>query len=138
MVMAIKFPSEEWIKELCVRLNASESYAQAAANWEGDQLFVILPDDSYPETSYYYINLHHGKASDAQQLRSPDEQKALFTTSAPFNTWRRVLEGRLDPISAMMSNKIKLAGNMAQIQRMPKATVELVRVAASIDPDFGS
>ncbi len=49
-----------------------------------------------------------------------------------------MLEGRLEPISAIMSNKIKLTGNMAQIQRMPKATIELVRVAASIDTDFGS
>lgn len=136
--MAIKFPSEEWVKELCVRLNASESYAQAAANWEGDQLFVILPDESRPETAYLYLNLHHGKASDARQLRSPDEQKALFTTSAPLSTWRKVLEGHLEPMQAMMSNKIKLVGSMAQIQRMPKATFELVKVAASIDTDFGS
>jgi putative sterol carrier protein len=136
--MSIRFPSEEWIEQLCVRLNASESYAQAAANWEGDQIFIILPDDSYSETTRFYINLHHGKASDARQLRSTEEQKALFTTSAPFNTWRKVLEGRLDPISAIMSNKIRLVGNLAQIQRMPKATVELVKVAASIDSDFGS
>jgi putative sterol carrier protein len=136
--MAIMFPSEEWIKELCTRLNASETYAHAAAHWEGDQIFVILPDNSYPDTTCFYINLHHGKASDARQLHSLDEQKALFTTSAPFNNWRKVLEGRLEPISAMMSNKIKLVGNMAQIQRMPKATIELVKVAASIDTDFGS
>jgi len=136
--MGIKFPSEEWIKELCARLNASETYTQAAANWEGDQIFVILPDESYPETSYFSIDLQHGKASDARQLPSREEHKALFTSSAPFNTWRKVLEGRLEPISAIMSNKIKLTGNMAQIQRMPKATIELVRVAASIDTDFGS
>ena len=34
--MSIKFPSEEWVKEWENRLNASETYAQAAANWEGD------------------------------------------------------------------------------------------------------
>ncbi len=136
--MGIKFPSEEWIKELESRLNASESYAQAAATWEGDQIFVILPDDNYPETTYFYINLQHGKASDAWQLKSLDEKKALFTSSAPFGTWRKVLEGRLDPIQAMFSNKIKLVGSMAAVQRTPKATYELVKVAASIDTDFGS
>ncbi len=136
--MGVKFPSEEWIQELCARLNASESYAQAAATWEGDQIFVILPDDSHPETTYYYINLQHGKASDARQLHSLDEQKALFTSSAPFGIWRKVLEGRLDPIQAMFSNKIKLVGSMAAVQRTPKATYELVKVAASIDTDFGS
>jgi len=136
--MGIKFPSEDWIKELSNRLNASESYAQAAATWEGDQIFVILPDDTYPGTAYFYINLRHGKASDARQLQSLDEQKALFTSSAPFSTWRKVLEGRLDPIQAMFSNKIKLVGSMAAVQRTPKATYELVKVAASIDTDFGS
>ena len=136
--MAIKFPSEEWIKELCVRLNASESYAQAAATWEGDNIFVILPDDGYPDTMYLYINLQHGKASDARQLKSLDEQKALFTTSAPFNTWRKVLDGRLDPIQGMFSGKLKLVGSMAQVQRTPKATYEMVKVAEEIDTDFGS
>ena len=96
--MAIKFPSDEWIKELSVKLNVSESYAKAAATWEGDNIFVVLPDADYADTTYLYINLQHGKASDARKLNSLDEQKALFTTSAPFNTWRRVLEGRLDPI----------------------------------------
>jgi len=136
--MAIKFPSDEWIKELSVKLNVSESYAKAAATWEGDNIFVVLPDADYADTTYLYINLQHGKASDARKLNSLDEQKALFTTSAPFNTWRRVLEGRLDPIQGMFSGKLKLIGSMAQVQRTPKATYEMVKVAAQIDTDFGS
>jgi putative sterol carrier protein len=136
--MSIKFPSDEWIKELERCLNLSEAYAQAAATWEGDNIFTILPDADYPDTTHLYINLQHGKASDARQLKSLDEQKALFTTSAPFNTWRRVLEGRLDPIQGMFSGKLKLVGSMAQVQRTPKATYEMVKVAAQIDTDFGS
>jgi putative sterol carrier protein len=136
--MAIKFPSDEWIKELCAQLNASEAYAQAAATWEGDNIFVILPDADYPDTTYFYINLQHGKASDARQLKNLEEQKALFTTSAPFNTWRKVLEGRLDPIQCIFSGKLKLVGSLAQVQRTPKATYMLVKVAGQIDTDFGS
>jgi len=136
--MAIKFPSDKWIKELSSQLNASESYAQVAATWEGDNIFIILPDTDYPDTTYLYINLQHGKASNARQLSSLDEQKALFITSAPFNTWRKVLEGRLDPIQGIFSGKLKLVGSMAQVQRTPKATYEMVKVAAQIDTDFGS
>ena len=136
--MTIKFPSDEWIKELCVRLNASESYTQFAAGWEGDCIFVTLPDADYADTAYLYINLQHGKAFDAQMLNSLDEKNALFIISGPFNTWRRVLEGRLDPIQGMFSGKLKLKGSMAQIQRTPKATNELVKVAGQIDTDFGS
>ena len=136
--MSVRFPSEGWIKELEAKLNASESYAQAAANWEGDSIYVVLPDADHPETTYLYINLQHGKATGARLLNSLGEQKALFTSSAPFSTWRRVLEGRLDPIQAMFSGKIKLVGSMAQIQRTPKATYELTRIAGQIDTDFGS
>jgi putative sterol carrier protein len=136
--MAIKFPSDEWIKELSKKLNASESYAQVAASWEGDNIFIILPDADYADTAYLYINLQHGKAFDARQLKSLDEQKALFTTSAPFNTWRRVLEGKLDPIQGIFSGKLKLVGSMAQVQRSPKATYELAKIAGLIDSDFGT
>lgn len=135
--MAIKFPSEEWIKELEARLNASEAYAQAAATWEGDNIYVILPDENHTETSYFYINLQHGRASDARQLKSLDEQTALFRLSAPFSTWRKVMEGRLDPIQAMFSGKIKVIGSMAAIQRTPKATYELTKITGQIDTDFG-
>jgi putative sterol carrier protein len=136
--VAIKFPSDEWIKELSARLNASETYAQIAASWEGDTIFVILPDASHSDTTHLYINLQHGKASDARQLSSLDEQKALFTISASFDTWRRVLEGRLDPIQGMFFGKLKMVGNMAQVQRNPRATYEMVKVAEQIDTDFGS
>jgi putative sterol carrier protein len=136
--MAIKFPSDEWIKELSARLNASETYAQAAATWEGDTIFVILPDAGYPDTTSLYINLQHGKASDARRLSSLDEQKANFTITASFDTWRRILEGRLDPVQGMFFGKLKLVGNMAQVQRTPRATYEMVKVAEKIDTDFGS
>jgi putative sterol carrier protein len=134
--MAIKYPSAEWLVELESRLNASEAYAKAAATWEGDCIFVIQPDANYQETSYGYINLQHGKASDARMLKSLDEQKALFTMSAPFGTWRKVMEGRLDPLQAMFSGKIKVVGSMAQIQRTPKATYELTKIATQIDTDW--
>jgi putative sterol carrier protein len=135
--MGIKFPSEEWVKEWEARLNASETYAQAAANWEGDNLIVVLPDENYKETTYIYIDLRNGKASNACLLKNADEKKAQFTSTAPFGTWRKVLEGRMDVIQAMFSNKIKLVGSMAAVQRQPKATYELVKVAGSIDTDWG-
>ncbi len=134
--MAIKYPSDEWLKELEAKLNASETYAQVAATWEGDIIFVVLPDDSYPGTLYGYMDLQHGKASGARELKSLDDQKAKFTMTAPFSTWRKTIEGRMDPLQAMFSGKIKVVGSMAQIQRTPKATYELTKIAGLIDSDF--
>ncbi|MCK4392215.1 sterol carrier protein, partial [Candidatus Bipolaricaulota bacterium] len=74
--MAHKFPSDEWIKELSRQLNASETYEQSAKDWEGDFIFVVEPDDAYPETAYLYLNLYHGKSPDAALLSGPDEKQA--------------------------------------------------------------
>jgi putative sterol carrier protein len=136
--MAIKFPSDEWIKELGRLLNASEAYAQTAANWEGDFTFICQPDQDFPGTAYLYINLQHGKCIEAKMLSGPDEMKPIFTISAPFGTWRRVVERRLDALQGMFSGKLKVVGSMAQLQRTPKATTDMVACAARIPTDFGS
>jgi putative sterol carrier protein len=135
--MPIKFPSDEWIKALGEALNASPGYAQAAASWEGDFIFICQPDADYPSTAYLYINLQRGKCVEAKMLGGPDEKKTLFTIAAPFGTWRRVIERRLDPLQGMFSGKLKVAGSMAQIQRTPKATTELVACASKIPTEFG-
>ena len=44
-----RFPSEEWVKAFCQEINNSESYAQAAKNWEGDFYFIAEPDDGLSE-----------------------------------------------------------------------------------------
>jgi putative sterol carrier protein len=134
--MPIKFPSDEWIKALSAELNASESYAKAAANWEGDFLFVVQPDATYQQTAYLYIDIQHGKSPSAMQTGSLDEKKAMYTVSAPFATWRKVIEGKLDAVQGMFSGKLKVRGNMAQIQRDPKATTEFVACAAKVPTDF--
>jgi putative sterol carrier protein len=71
-------------------------------------------------------------------LTNPAEKKALFTTSAPFSTWRRVMEGKLDPLQGIFSGKLKLVGSMAQVQRNPKATYVLTKIASQIETDYGS
>ncbi len=135
--MAIKFPSDEWIKELSRLLNESESYERSAKDWEGDFIFVVEPDETYPETAYLFLALYHGKSPGAAMVSSLDEREAEFVISAPFSTWRQVIEGKLDPIQGMMTRKLKLKGNMMKIMRYPKAAKEIVSCCAKIPTDFG-
>lgn len=135
--MAIRFPSDEWIKELSRLLNESEAYERSARDWEGDFLFIIEPDKVYPHTAYLYLDLYHGKSPSAAQIGSPEEKKAAYTLAAPFSTWRQVIEGKLDPIQGMMTRKLRLQGNLMQIMRYPKAAKEIVSCCALIPTDFG-
>ncbi len=135
--MPVKFPSDEWIKLLSAKLNDSSAYEQSAKNWEGDFLFIVEPDQAYPETAYLFLALYHGKSPDAKQLSGMDGCKASYVLSAPFSTWRRVIEGKLDPIQGMMTKQLKLKGDMMMIMRYPKAAKEIVACVATIPTDFG-
>jgi putative sterol carrier protein len=134
--MAIKFPSDEWIKALSAQLNSSESYAKAAANWEGDFLFVVQPDAAFQQTAYLYIDFQHGKSPSAMQVGSLEEKKAMYTLSASYNIWRKVIEGKLDAVQGMFSGRLKVRGNIAQIQRNPKVTTEFIACATKIPTEF--
>ena len=135
--MAIKFPSDEWIKALSAKLNESDAYEKSAKDWEGDFVFIVEPDDAFEKTAYLFLGLYHGKSPDAGEISTQEEREAEFVLSAPFTNWRRVIEGKLDPIQGMMTKKLKVKGNMMKIMRYPKAAKEIVSCCALVPTDFG-
>jgi putative sterol carrier protein len=135
--MALKFPSDEWIKALSQQLNASASYERSAKNWEGDFIFISEPDAaSASEPAYLFLGLYHGKSTGAEMLESENEREAQFIIRAPFSAWRQVIEGKLDPIQGMMMRKLKLTGDMKMILRYVAAAKEIVSCCALIPTDF--
>jgi putative sterol carrier protein len=130
--MAYLFPGDEWIKELSSQLNASESYARSAKDWEGDFVFVVEPDQAYADAAYLYLGLYHGKSPDAAQVNSKEEREVEFVISAPFSTWKQVIEGRLEPIQGMLMRRLKLKGNIQKIMRYPRAAKEIVSCCALV------
>ena len=134
--MAIKFPSDEWIKELSRKLNESESYEKSAKDWEGDFIFVVEPDDAYDDTAYLFLGLHHGKSPAAAMIASEDEREAEFVLRAPFTNWCKVITGELDPIQGMMTRKLKVQGNLMKIMRYPKAAQEIVACCATVPTEW--
>ena len=136
--MAFKFPSDEWIQEFSCQLNASPEYERSGHVWEGDFLFIIEADESYPETVYMYLDLFHGKCRRAAQLSSLDEVRTGYILSATYSTWRKVIEGKLDPIQGLMTRKLKLKGDLLQVMRYPKAAKDMVNCVLRVPSDFTS
>ena len=122
--MNLLFPSDAWIKALSTKLNESDSYERSAKNWEGDFVFIIESDASYKETAYLFLGLYHGKSHGAAMIENLDDRQVEYTLSAPYGTWLKVLDGRLDPIQGMMTRQLKLTGNFMMILRYPKAAAE--------------
>jgi putative sterol carrier protein len=136
-MMKLKFPSDAWIKQLSQQLNSSEAYEKSAKDWEGDFVFVVEPDDVYPDTNYLFLALYHGKSPDAAEIDGENGRASEFVIRAPFSAWRRVIQAEIDPIQALMTRTLRLTGNMMKIMRYPKAAKEIVSCCALVPTDFG-
>lgn len=132
------FPSNDWVKALENELNASEAYAEAAKNWEGDFYFVIDPDKESPnpEPVYLYMDLWHGKCRDAYMVESRQAKNPAFVMSGGYSKWKRVVTAKLDPIQGLMTGQLKLKGNMVMVMKNVKAAQEMVKACTRIDADF--
>jgi putative sterol carrier protein len=135
------FPSEEWLDEFVEKINTSAEYADAAATWEGDLVFVYEkePDKNVDEDVYAWLDLWHGKCRDAARLDGPDDpraQSAKFTITAPYSRWKSVLKKELDPVKGMMQGKIKVKGDLPTIVRYVKASNVLVDLTTTVDTQF--
>ena len=123
--MGIKFGSKKWIKALQEEINNSEAYAKTAAKWEGDFCFEVELDDDNPKEIYLYLDLWHGECRSAKVLKSQSTIEPAFIMKAPITTWRGVFEKELNPIKALVANKLALKGNKLKIIRSPKMAFEL-------------
>lgn len=135
------FPSEEWLEEFVEKINTSAEYADAAATWEGDLVFVYEkePDKGVDEDVYAWLDLWHGKCRDAARLDGPDDPRAAsakFTITAPYSRWKSVLKKELDPVKGMMQGKIKVKGDLPTIVRYVKASNVLVDLTTTVDTQF--
>lgn len=131
--MPIKFATDEWIKALMGELNKSENYRDAAKNWEGDFYFVITDLPGGVQPVHLYTDLWHGACRDAYLVADPAAKKPEFVLEAGLPAWKKVLDKQLDPIKGMITQQLKLKGNMLKVMKAPKAATELVHCATLID-----
>lgn len=129
--MGIPFPSDEWAKAAMAAVNESEAYKEAAKSWEGDIVFVITALPGEEKVKELYMDLWHGQCRSAYEITG--EQDSEFVITAPLVVWRKVLEGKLDPIRGLVSRQLKLKGNLMKVMKAPRAAVELVNSCATVD-----
>lgn len=135
--MAILFGSQEWVDALKKALETSQAYKEAAKKWEGDIYFIVEPDASYKQREIIiYLDLWHGECREARVITDENEKSPKYRIFGPFTNWKQILNKKVDPVQSMMTGKIKVKGDMAQIMKMPRAAVELVNCATAFETEF--
>lgn len=135
--MATRFPSAEWLNALHEKLNNDSHYNQVAKNWEGDLLFDIQPAGNLTEPVRMYLDLWHGKCRAVEYAPDPAKYpKPTFILRSPYNNFTSILLGKLDPMTAMMTSKLKVEGSLGYMMRNVPTVLDFVRCAREITSDI--
>lgn len=128
--MAARFPSEEWLQGLKTQLNTDSRYAEVAKHWEGDLFFFIEPEGNLKERLTFYLDLWHGACRNVEYMPTPDSYPSpTFTLSASYKNITDILTGKLNPMTAMMTSRLKVKGSMGYMMRNVPTVLDFVRVA---------
>jgi len=131
--MSAVFPSEEWLKGLEEKLNSDERYSDVAKNWEGDLFFFVEPEGNLKEQLTFYLDLWHGACRKVEYKPAPDSHpNPAFTLTASYANITAILSGRLNPMTAMMTSKLKVKGSMGYMMRNVPTVLDFVRVAPDV------
>jgi putative sterol carrier protein len=136
--MAYPFLSAEWLKGLAEVLNNDRRYAEVAKNWEADMLVLVEPDPCSPadkKAAGAQLDLWYGKCCRASfhLAGDPEMPKPAFTPRAQRRMLLRGIEGKLDSMRAMVTRKLKVEGNLANMTRSVPTVLDLVRCCRAVE-----
>jgi putative sterol carrier protein len=131
------FPSVEWTMAVMERLNSDEEYARIARNWENDLKFIVEPSGSLPGEVSLYFDLWHGRCRNTIFL--PDttvQQEASFILKGTYDNFKRILEGKVDPMQALLTRKVLVQGNLGLLLRSVPIVLNFVRCCREVTDQF--
>lgn len=134
--MAAIFPSIEWLTAFQEKLNGDERYAQIAKNWEGDMYFIIEPEGNLKEQMVMYLDLWHGQCRGIEMVNDINSHSPAFSLKAAYGNFSGVLQGKIDPMQAMLTRKLDVKGNMAVMMRNVPTVLDFVRCAKEITSEI--
>lgn len=138
-----RFPSAEWTQALKVALNNHRGYREAGKPWRFGAVALIVraaPEQGLAEDAGIVLDVHQGTCRGARFVEGEsDPSDAAFVIVGAYARWRDVIEGRLDPMKAMMEGKLKLArGHLPTFIRFVEPSRMVVASASKVPTLFAN
>jgi putative sterol carrier protein len=127
--VSVRFLSEEWAEALKAALNADEAFRTAASSSSARIQQVITQDG---EETRYWIVIADGAID--MGLGDLDPVDATITES--YDSAVALSKGELNAVTAFMTGKIKVAGNMAMLLGLQAALSRLPPAMSSIQTEY--
>jgi putative sterol carrier protein len=84
-----------------------------------------------------YLDLWHGKCRLVEYAPQPTKYpKPTFILRSPYNNFTSILLGKLDPMTAMMTSKLKVEGSLGYMMRNVPTVLDFVRCCREITSEI--
>jgi putative sterol carrier protein len=127
--MSVKFLSQEWAEALKTALNDDEAFRAAAAGVSARIQQAISQNGG--ETRYWIVI-----ADGAIDMGLGDLDPVDATITQSYETAAALSSGELNAVTAFMTGKIKVAGNMGLLLSLQGALTRLPVAMTSIQTEY--
>jgi putative sterol carrier protein len=125
----VKFLSEEWTEGVKTALNEDPEFRAAASGRSADLLQVVTTDGG--ETRYW-IKIDGGSID----MGLGDMENADATITESYETAVSLAKSEISAVTAFMTGKIKIAGNMGLLLGLQGALVRLPVAMSKLDVEY--
>jgi putative sterol carrier protein len=127
--VSVKFLSDEWADALKTELNQSEEFRRAASGQQATIQQVITSADG---DTKYWITIADGQID----LGTGDVSDQDATITQSYDSAAALARGELNPVTAFMTGKLKITGNMGMILGLQGVLSQLPAAMAKIDVEY--
>ena len=127
--MAVKFLSSEWAEAVKTALNEDDAFRNAAAGKKAVIQQVITTSDG---PTQYWIKIDDGTID----MGIGDAVGPDSTITESYETAVALAKDELSAVTAFMTGKVKIGGNMGLLLGLQGALVRLPAAMGSIDVDY--
>lgn len=129
----------EWAAAFRDAVDASAEYRAAAAGWTWSVALALdpaAPALGYPDPVAVDLALDRGVCR-AARLVPAEEATSDFVLRGPYETWKAIVRGTLDPMTAVATGRLSLArGSLTTLLLHVGAARALVGVAQRVETAF--
>ena len=127
--MSVKFLSTEWADAVKAELNANDAFRQAAASQQATIQQVITSEEG---DTHYWIVIAEGAID--MGVGDADAPDATITQS--YDTAVKLAKSELSVVTAFMTGKVKVAGNMGMLMGLQGALSQLPTAMQAVETDY--
>lgn len=126
-----------WASAFRDAITTDATYRAAATRWTWPVALVLdaAPELGYPDAVAVELALDRGDCH-AAEIVAASATTAPFVLSAPYSTWKAVVQGALDPLVGVTTGKIRVQGSLATLMLNARAASALCACAQRVPTAF--